>query len=465
MTGSAICLGWAAWMPGLMARFSGWPPAIALLAALTLALAHGLGWGLWSWLVHRTCPPLPLVLVAPAAFVVTERWFPSVFPWSLGLSQYQSRDLAQIAELGGPCVLSFLEILVAAALAQVWLSWRNGRRIAWRGSLLASAAILAALVFGRERRTQIEAARNQAPALRIAAIQAGTVANGWRPETAPNLLARYRKATADLEDAAGRFDLVLWPEKASPVLRKDAVHDYPPGNPRRIGGAFRSPLLFGAEAIDVGTQDRWNAAALLQADGRLQVVYAKVHLILWSEWLPRRLEDLLGKRYRQGTTIAPVALSLMGPGGDAVQMGIFICFEAAFAKHVGELVARGSQVLVNLSDDSWFGDSAEPKQHLAHAVFRAIESRRDVVRATGSGISALITATGQVESRLGISHSGDPVAVLTAQPRRLQGRSLYLRLGDGFPIACAVLTLVALVASRRRQSARHLTRERISLDS
>ena len=451
IAGAATYCGWAAWMPGLMARFSGWPPVVSVLAALALALAHGVGWALWSWLVRWTCSSLPLTLVAPAAFVVMERWFPSVFPWSLGLAHYPFRDLAQVAELGGPCVLSFLEILVAAALAQVWLAWRDGRRFAWRGPMLIVAILIAALAFGRARRTQIQAARVQAPAVRIATVQAGTVASSWRAQAAPDLLARYRKATVDLERKSGRFDLVVWPEKASPVLRKDAVHDYPPGNPRRIGGDFLSPLLLGAEAVDVSTRDRWNAAALLQPDGRLQVVYAKVQLILWSEWLPRWAERLLGRRYSRGTSVAPVAIAVQGQGS-AMQTGVFICFESAFSRHVNALVARGAQVLVNLSDDSWFGDSAEPEEHLAHAVFRAIESRRDLVRATGSGISAFITAAGQVERTLPVSHSGDAVAVLTAQPRRLQIRSLYSWFGDGFALACLVLTIVALVVSRRRSA-------------
>jgi apolipoprotein N-acyltransferase len=317
--------------------------------------------------------------------------------------------------------------------------------------VLVGALLIAALAFGRARRTHIQAARVQAPAVRIATVQAGTVASSWRAQAAPDLLARYRKATVDLERESGRFDLVVWPEKASPVLRKDAVHDYPPGNPRRIGGDFLSPLLLGAEAVDVSTRDRWNAAALLQPDGRLQVVYAKVQLILWSEWLPRWAEGLFGRRYSRGASVAPVAIAVQG-WGSAMQTGVFICFESGFSRHVSALVARGAQVLVNLSDDSWFGDSAEPEEHLAHAVFRAIESRRDLVRATGSGISAFITAAGQVERTLPVSHSGDAVAVLTAQPRRLQIHSLYSWFGDGFALACLVLTIVALVVSRRRSA-------------
>ena len=126
-------------------------------------------------------------------------------------------------------------------------------------------------------------------------------------------------------------------------------------------------------------------------------------------------------------------------------------FESAFSRHVRDLVAGGARLLVNLSDDSWFGDGAEPEEHLAHAVFRAIESRRDLIRVAGSGISAHVTATGQVERSLAVSHSDGSVAVLIAEPRLLQAHGLNHWLGEGFPLACAVLIVAALVVSRRRR--------------
>lgn len=454
VTGTATYLGWAAWLPGLMARFSGWSPVVAVLAALLLAGAHGAGWALWSFVVRRTCPPLHLALVAPASFVVMERWFPSVFPWSLGLAHYQFRDLAQLAELGGPCLLTFLEISAAALLAQVWLAWRASHRLAWRGPAVFAVALLLGLAFGHARRSSFDGLRAQAPRVRIAAVQAGSVLGGWRGQTAPDLLDRYRQATAELEREAGHFDLLVWPEKASPVLRRDAVHDYPPEHARRLRVGFASPLLFGAEAIDPGTRDRWNAAALLDAEGRLRVAYAKVKLIPWSEWLPRWGERRFGRRYQPGISLAPIAIPLgERPGTQAMQAGVFICFESAFPSHVRALVAGGAEVLINLADDSWFGDSAEPEQHLAHAVFRAIESRRDLLRSTGSGPSALITATGEIERRLPLSQAGATAAVLAAEPRLLSARSIYARLGDAFALACAVLTAAAMLAARRRNSA------------
>jgi apolipoprotein N-acyltransferase len=272
----------------------------------------------------------------------------------------------------------------------------------------------------------------------------------------PNLLDRYRKATHELESTSQPFDLVVWPEKVSPILRHDAAHDYPPENPRHIG-EFISPLLFGAESIDLASptsptsRNRWNSVALLLPDHSLRVVYSKVKLIPWSEWLPSWAERWFGRRYRPGELAQPVLLTPPASSPQtALPVGVFICFEAAFPGHVRDLVARGAEILVNISDDSWFGTGAEPEQHLSHTVFRAIESRRDVIRATGSGISAFITATGQVQSSLPVMHSGETPAALVAEPRRLQIHGANLDLGQTFPLACAAVVLVCAALAWRR---------------
>jgi apolipoprotein N-acyltransferase len=189
----------------------------------------------------------------------------------------------------------------------------------------------------------------------------------------------------------------------------------------------------------------------------LRVVYSKVKLIPWSEWLPSWAERWFGRRYRPGELAQPVLLTPPASSPQtALPVGVFICFEAAFPGHVRDLVARGAEILVNISDDSWFGTGAEPEQHLSHTVFRAIESRRDVIRATGSGISAFITATGQVQSSLPVMHSGETPAALVAEPRRLQIHGANLDLGQTFPFACAAVVLVyaALAWRRARVAAR-----------
>lgn len=122
-----------------------------------------------------------------------------------------------------------------------------------------------------------------------------------------------------------------------------------------------------------------------------------------------------------------------------------ICFESTLPGHVRKLVERGALLLVNLTDDTWFGASAEPEQHFAHAVFRAIETRRDVVRASAAGPSACIAATGEV-----LAKSAMGQGTITCEARVLGKRGWGL--GDGFPIACLIAVLgAALVIQCRRR--------------
>lgn len=450
LAGAVAHAGWQLWMPGLFARFGGLSPALAIMAAVALVTYQALAWGAWGWLVRAHARGTARVLVAAAGFVVLERWYPAVFPWSLGLAGYRHPAVAQVAELGGPHVLSFLQILVSAVLASSAVaSYRARRLVAWRTPALTGLLLAVAVAGGAMRIRQIDEARAAAPSLRAAAIQAGHTVVAWQTAGAPALLSRYRSATAAAERSHGPVDLVIWPEKASPMLRADAAHDYPPGHARRLREGSGAPLLFGADAVELSTRRLWNAAALLDASGRLRVVYEKHRLIVFSEWLPSWAARFVrGVRYQRGDRIEPIAVQVAGRAAP-VAVGAFICFESAFPAHVRSLAAGGAELLVNLSDDSWFGLGTEPEQHLAHAVFRAIETRRDLVRAAGSGVTAHIAASGRIEGRLPISLPGAAPRAMVADARLLRVRSAHAVLGDAFALGCALLVVVVVAASIR----------------
>ncbi|HEY3353904.1 MAG TPA: apolipoprotein N-acyltransferase [Polyangia bacterium] len=447
-TGLLAQLGFTPWYPGLLARFSGWSPVTAVAVWLPLAALGALGWAAWG-VAARTLRPL--ALMAPAAFVVAERWLPVVFPQSLALTQYRQVRLAQVVELGGPAALTFLMIFANAALAR---ALQPGRRRARYGPLAAAAvAVAGALLFGSVRLAQIDARRQAAPSLRVGLVQADAVRRGFRAPPADDAaqLERYQRLSAQLERELGPVDLLLWPEKAYPLLlRADARHDYHASHRGRIRRGFTAPLLFGVNSVDVKTRALWNSVAHLAPDGALRVVYDKVKLILYSErgpaWLPG------GVRYRAGARREPLELDA---GGRRVRLSLFICFESTFPAYVRDLAGRGPDLLVNLSDDAWFGAAVEPAQHLAHTVLRAIEARRDLVRATGAGVSALVTAAGRVEAENPLSLSPEDHPLLVVEPRLIAGRSLFVRVGELVGYACGLLTAVALVLGlRRRQAAR-----------
>lgn len=451
--GFVLHLGACAWLPGLMARFNGLHPALAVLVAVLLSMAQSLGWGVWAGSVRLLAPRWPLALVAPIAFVAMESLMPMVFPYTVGLTQYRNLAVIQLAELGGPTLVSALLVATGAAGAGLV---RSGRR-AWRPFAVVAATLVILLAAGWGRLRQVHDVRWQAPTMRVGWVQAGTAITGWSPPPPdPGVLERYQTASARLEREHGPVDLLLWPEKAYGLLARDAEHDYRRNHPRRIREGFTSPLLFGHTSVDRETRSIGNAAAYLEEGGRLRVVYEKVKLIPYSEWLPGFLEGKVGrgKRYRAGEWLDPVVVERPAPSGAKTPVGVFICFESTFPSFVRSIAGRGGRVLVNLSDDTWFGDSAEPEQHLAHTVFRAVENRRDVVRATGGGISAIVAGTGRIVQRTELNRRVGEVKTAAGEVRLLETSSLYGALGPTLPIACAVawgLGLIGVAWSRRHQ--------------
>ncbi|MBI5532873.1 MAG: apolipoprotein N-acyltransferase [Deltaproteobacteria bacterium] len=451
VAGFALNAGLCSWFPGLLARFSGLHPALAVAASLVIWSWQALAWCAWALItraVHRA-PWAPLA--SAAAFVVIERWMPMVFPYSLGITQYRMPWPAQIAELGGPYLLTFLFVLTGSMIALAASVRRSSHRHA---AVLLGASLAVPMVasaFGAWRIRGVDAARGTSASLRVGMVQASWVRTGWQaaPDP-PEILGRYQDLSATLEREQGPLDLLIWPEKAYPLLlRHDAAHDYPSGHERRIRRGFRSPLLFGVTAVDVSTREITNSAAFADSNDRMQVFYDKVQLIPYSEWLPGMLSPHAGggKRYRAGN--GPQLLALPS----SRSLGAFICFESIFPAYMRTVMRGRPDLLVNLSDDAWFGDGAEPEQHLAQVVFRAIESRRDLVRSTGSGISAHVASTGRILATTQLSRQGEGTT-LVVTPKVGAMRSWYGWLGDAFPWACLLVVIAAIAARRSIPAAR-----------
>ena len=455
-------LGFCLWYPGLMARYSDLHPITAVGLTAVILFWQAMGWGVWMWLLQigNKHNKMPLSLFAPASFVIIERWMPVLFPYSIGLSQYRQLTLIQITELGGPYVLTFLVILASVLLSQIILwSWKRDNNTFPVWTLIWTLCVLSGVwIFGTIRLEQIKKSIIEAPAIRIALIQPDVIKKGWTiPPPNQEILEDYQRISAELEATYGPFDLLVWPEKGYPlVLRHDARHDYPIDNPRRIRQKFKSPLLFGVTSVDSESREIFNSAALLDREGKLNVWYDKVQLIFFSEWLPDWASGWFkeGLRYTKGTRLTPLELNLHSDHKfKKITLSVFICFESCFPDHIRQLMSYKPHLLLNISDDSWFGNTAEPEQHLSQSVFRAIESRRFLVRSSASGVSAIISATGNIESRIEINHTRQD-KTLVAAPRLLELNSIYSVLGDLFSYGCIVLTLLGLLLEFRKR--RHL---------
>jgi apolipoprotein N-acyltransferase len=268
----------------------------------------------------------------------------------------------------------------------------------------------------------------------------------WQRTSALTVLRAQLDLTRRAVAADGKPDLVVWPEMAVQTALDDAGVGAPLGAIAR-GGV---PLLLGAPRSERGNGIRrdYNSALLLRTDGRTEH-YDKRRLLPWSEAPP-----LGGTRLRSGGDLDVLAFT---PGdrpglfrlGDAA-LGVSICFEIAYPAFAREAAEAGASVLVNLSNDAWYRGAGGARQHLAQAVFRAIETGLPLVRATPTGISAVVAPDGRVVAALDEGHAG---VIAAAVPPPLRGGTLHDRIGDLLPLGCALALLGAWIAAEAARSA------------
>jgi apolipoprotein N-acyltransferase len=285
-------------------------------------------------------------------------------------------------------------------------------------------------------------------ALKVALVQGNMPQDKkWLPEMRRPTLERYLTLTREHWDA----DLIVWPESALPGLR-DSFDGFI-GGLAREARANNSHVVFGVPVLDRESLELFNSVFVVgQSNGNGEMVYHKRHLVPFGEYLPfdsliRPLSELLG---------LPVADFNPGPDTQPLleaaghRLGVSVCYEIAFGNEIVKALPE-ADVLVTVSNDAWFGTSIGPHQHMQMARARALETGRYLLRATNTGITAIVAPDGVIESRA----RQFEVQVLEGEIFPMEGMTLYARTGDSAVIALVVLVLIGCFAASRRQSARH----------
>jgi apolipoprotein N-acyltransferase len=251
----------------------------------------------------------------------------------------------------------------------------------------------------------------------------------------------YRKLTREHWDS----DLIIWPETAVPTWydRVAELFIQPLAKEARRHGA---ELLYGVFVYDPRTGDGYNSVARL---GRNPAFYFKRHLVPFGEYMP--LRGLL--KWLEGMMVIPMSDLSSGHGRpllwlatlDNLAVGVSICYEDAYGAEVNDALPQ-ARLLVNVSNDAWFGDSLAPHQHLEIARLRAFETGRYLLRATNTGISAVIDAKGEVVARLPQFKTD----VLTAKVQPRQGVTPFSRWGNWAVVTLLALSLLAALVWTRK---------------
>ncbi|ROR34859.1 apolipoprotein N-acyltransferase [Inmirania thermothiophila] len=406
-----------------------WAATAAFVALL--ALFPALTAGLWRRLAPAGGVRAGLAfaaLWALAEWVRARLW--AGFPWlEVGVAQVDGPLGGWLAVLG-PYGTGGVALAGAAVFAA---GVKKSDR--WAGAALLAAAVAGGAVLGAVPWT-----RPAGPARSVAVVQ-GNIAQDvkWAPEAVLPTLERYLGMSRPLWGT----DLVVWPETAVPLFLDEVEAGFLDALAAEAGAAGTT-LVTGIPLRDAPGGPYYNGVVV--AGGGAGAVYRKRHLVPFGEYYPGRA--WLGGLFR----ILDVPMSDFAPGppdpapvaAAGMRLGITICYEIAFPALVhGD---GGAALLVNVSNDAWFGDSLAPHQHLQIARARAREAGRYLVRATNTGVSAVIGPDGRVLAR---GPQFAP-AVVRAAVRPMAGRGPYARLGDG-PALAGLLGLVAAAAARRRR--------------
>ena len=445
LSGFVFFLGTCYWCYIVMNVHGHLAPLVAAGVLVAMAAGLALYWGLFA-------AALPAVLGGPwrtllgvgALWTATEFARGHVFigfPWLfLGYATTDHALLARLASLTGVYGLSFL---VAAFNAGVFLVIRNPGR-AWGMRLAIAFFMLAALSLGGGMLKGREPARETAYLVQTNIPLEMEWTNAYLDqlymETRMQLLGGYARN-------GSKGGLIVWPETPAPFYYFDdaVLREYLTSLTR----ATASPMVFSTVTFaDTQRMQPMNTALALSPQGDLRGRYDKIELVPFGEHVPYAwLFSFAGKLTAEVGDFVPGRRYTLLEGPEGSRIAALICYEAGFPELVRKLTSRGANVLLNLSNDGWYGDSAARAQHLLMARMRSIENDRWMLRATNDGITAVIDPRGGVQA-----FESKRRAVYTASYGLKTSDTLYTRFGDWFAYLAVAWSCAAVAMSMRKTS-------------
>ncbi len=440
VTGIAAYGGLLYWINIVVTTYGKLPMMVSFMVFMVLAAYLAVYVGVLMYLVRKGDEKgIPMILSFPVLWVGLEYLRAHLltgFPWaSLGYSQYRILPLIQIADITGVYGLSFLIALANIAVYNIikGLVKKERDMRVYKGAVFFLALFAVTMLYGLNRLDRTETG---AP-VKVALVQ-GNIDQSikWDPA--------FQKATVDIYERLTRLagasgvDLLVWPESAVPFYLQD--EEKYSARLRQLAVTLKTYMVTGSPAYDVegGTIKYRNSAFLISPQGEVAGRSDKVHLVPFGEYVP--LAKLLPFVHK-----LVVGVGDFSPGAgtlplstDKVKIGTLICFEGIFPELSRGYVQAGSRMLVNITNDAWYGRSSAPYQHLSMTVFRAVENRVPLVRAANTGISAIIDSKGQIRVRTPLFQE----AFVNSEVRLGTGNTLYSQYGDVFAKVCLVLCAI-----------------------
>jgi apolipoprotein N-acyltransferase len=452
MTGTLFFYGSCYWTTYPMIRYGGIPALVAFLLLVPLTIIVGLFPATCCMLVARAVARwgLRALFLVPALWATLEwtRLAVTGLLWNaIGYSQAYVPLLIQTARWGGVYLVGFLIVAVNAAVAYIFLE-RSLRAVKLSVAVILGAAVIIFSAFLSSRLDQPPSSSDK-PAAVVIAIQPDVPMEPVESvaETEALIKRHYSLSESGLQDrheAAEVPRVVIWPESpmnfryAGDAEFRELVANFAAKN--------HTSVLFNSQE-PAPANGTYNSAVMVNEEGRLVAQYDKIRLLPFGEYVPL-------PRWLPGVSSIPAMVGDFTPGAEYTLMllgeartGVFICFESAFPSIARHFAEDGADVLVNISNDGYLGETPVMRQHLANTVFRAVENDRPVLRVTNTGITAFITGHGDV---LDATAGFQPAVRSWAVHRATNGKTFYTKFGDLFVWLCGLMTLAVIVLSWRK---------------
>ena len=439
------------WLIYTINVFGGFAYPLSTIVFLIYAALQAIQMAVFAFLVRRFGRG-PGQIFPPLFWVSMEFLFPRLFPWHLANTQSLFSWFIQSADLTGPYGAGFLIMWFNAIIAHALFKTARDSKTLWISTVIFPACFVASLSYGFLRVNQVAVQMNESAKLSVAAVQGNIdVVVKWDPKQMNANLEAHTKLTRGISDV----QVVLWPESA--------IEEWLPENLQALPAPFVESLqlkdayfIFGARSylgkLGGPNVKAFNTTFLTNPKGIVLARYHKQVLLAFGEYIPFSglLGLLPGMPFAEGFTAGDGPQTFDLPGG--VRIAPLICYEDLMPELSRRFVKETkANVLVNLTNDAWYGRSVAPWQHARLAQWRAIETRRSLLRVTNTGVTSVINAKGEIVETLPIFTP----AVLKTQIEVLEGETFYVRFGDWFASGVVFLSGLIVLIHYRRFSRSH----------
>ena len=367
------------------------------------------------------------------------------FPWCLlGYTQYRHLNLIQIADLFGVYGISFFIILINVLIYHLFFKNRHETKISLKFEIFIVALITGGILgYGQYRLFETHSKKQSHQIIKVAAIQ-GNIDQSikWDSAYQNRTMEIYQRLTRKIYDF--KPDLIVWPETSVPFFFQNNSKFSP--EVLSVTKESGAALVFGSPAYRyIGEIKRYyNRAYLITPDNDPPRFYDKVHLVPFGEYVPLKKFLFFINRLVPAAGDFDSGKKIVTLNYRDLRIGVLICFEAIFPEISRAQTKAGADLLVNLTNDAWFGLTNAPYQHLSMAVLRAVENRRPMIRAANTGFSAFVSPEGEIYA---LSTLFNEEALKASVDISGSHSTFYTRLGDLFALLLLVISIIKIISS------------------